>query len=75
VQTARSPVGRVARTALFAAGAVALSECSSIAPQPMYGASCVPLDACAVAVDAGKEAASDAASDAPEDAPSDATID
>jgi hypothetical protein len=77
VQPARSSVGRVARTALFAASAVVLSECSSSpSPQPMYGASCVPLDACAAPADASKEAASDGGpKDAAEDAPEDATID
>ena len=63
VQSARSPIGRVARGALFAAGAVALTECSStIAPQPMYGASCIETDACGIVQ---QDAGSDAASDAP----------
>ena len=68
VQSARSSIGRVARGALFAAGAVALSECSSMAPQPMYGASCVPLDACAVPQQDASKDASDAGEDAPGDA-------
>jgi len=76
VQSTRSPIGRVARGALFAAGAVALTECSSVAPQPMYGASCVPLDACAVQDASTKsDASDDAGEDAASDAPADATID
>jgi len=68
----------MARGALFAAGAVALSECSSVvSPQPLYGAACpdndcgvfIP-DASSDASDAGDAAAttSDAAGDAPADA-------
>ena len=64
-------MGRAARSALFAAGAVALSECSTgPSPQPLYGAVCV-TDACGVAPqDASQEAASDASEDA-----SDASVD
>ena len=82
VQSARGSLGRVARTALFAAGAVALTECSSSepSPQPLYGSPCVANpDACVVvqpeagadASDAAKEAAPDAAPDAAQDATND----
>lgn len=75
VQSARKPLGRVARGALFAAGAVALTECSSMAPQPMYGAACIDTDACGIPQqDASKNDASDAGDAAP-DASADATID
>ncbi len=60
VQSARSPLGRVARGALFAASAVALTECSSFSPQPMYGGPCMyNPDACVVTVP-------DASTDAPD---------
>lgn len=76
VQSANSSFGRVARTALFAAGAVALSECSSEpAPAPMYGGACLAdPDACVVVPqDAGSDASKDASStDAPSEASSDA---
>lgn len=74
MQSARTSLGRAARGALFAAGAVALSECSSsTAPQPLYGASCMETDACGIVEpDASKDASAEAAPDAPADAPADA---
>ena len=57
VQAARISLGRVARGALFAAGAVALTECSSSpAPVPFYGASCTVTDACVVQPDGSMDA-------------------
>lgn len=73
---ARFSIGRVARVALVAAGAAALSECSS-APVPFYGAACSPdPDACIVPpYDAStKDAGSDAKTDAA-DAAADAATD
>ena len=43
VHHARIDLGRVARSTLFAVGAVALYDCSSVA---MYGFSCLGNDAC-----------------------------
>jgi len=76
MQTARTPFARVARGALFAAGAVALSECSSgPSPQPLYGAAC-PDNDCGVFIPDASSDASDAsdAGDAGQDAPVESSL-
>ena len=59
MQNARSFVARVARATMFAGATVALGDCGSTAPTPMYGGACLANpDACAIPQDAAGDVSS-----------------